>query len=55
MSPNPVTAEIYEKLLFLQGFRFYGSNVPEEQLFAKSSITKLRIIVKSFAKIDLMQ
>ncbi len=55
MSPNPDTAEIYEKLLFLQGFRFYGSNVPEEQLFTKSSITRLRIVVKSFAKIDLMQ
>ena len=45
MSPNPETAKIGEKLLFLQDFRVFGSNLPEEQLFTKLSITKPRIAV----------
>ncbi len=36
-SPSPATAKICKKLLFLHSFRVRGSNVPEEQLFTKSS------------------
>jgi hypothetical protein len=50
MSPNPETAKICEKLLFLPSFRVYGYDVPEEQLFTKSSITKPRIVVNHLPK-----
>jgi len=40
MSPSPITAKICEKLVFLHGFRVYGSNRPEEPCLTKGSITK---------------
>ena len=45
MSPSPVTAKICKKLLFLHSFRVCGSNVPEEQLFTKPSISKQGFVV----------
>jgi hypothetical protein len=45
MSPNPDTAEICEKLVFLHGFRICDSNQPEEPRLTKVSITKQRMVV----------
>ena len=40
MSSNPITAEFYEKLLFLRGFRVCDSYAPEEQWLAESKYIK---------------
>jgi hypothetical protein len=40
MSSSPITARIYEKLVFLYGFRVYGSYAPEEQWLAKAKYIK---------------
>jgi hypothetical protein len=50
MSPSPVTAKICKKLVFLHGIRVYGSNEPEEACLTAVSISKPRIVAKSFVQ-----
>jgi hypothetical protein len=50
MSPSPVIAKICEKLVFLHGIRVYGSNEPEEPRLTAVSISKPRIVAKSFVQ-----
>jgi hypothetical protein len=40
--------------LFLPSFRVYGSDVPEEQLFTKVSISKPRIAVNRLRTVRLI-